>query len=157
MLGMQTILVPVDFSKNAERALVYAIDLAETFGAKVHLMHSYLADIGSITAYGDVLPMDYLRELRGGADAKLAGWAARVTQAGLEVETHLSRESPAESIAKIARAIDADLIVMGTRGLTGLKHALLGSVAERAVRLASCPVLTVHEDDARLVDPDPPA
>ena len=61
----------------------------------------------------------------------------------LPVETTTSAETPAEAIARCAEKVGADLIVMGTRGLTGLKHVLLGSVAERTLRTAPCPVLTV--------------
>ena len=66
---------------------------------------------------------------------------------GLEVTTEVSPELPAEAIVAAALERDADLIVMGTRGHTGLKHALLGSVAERTIRTAPCSVLTVKGGD----------
>ena len=71
----------------------------------------------------------------------------QVTAAGIEASGHVTEGAPAIVIAQAARAIPADLIVMGTRGLTGLKHIALGSVAERSVRLAPCPVLTVKAHD----------
>ena len=63
-------------------------------------------------------------------------------------------ESPSEAIITVAKEIDADLIVMGTRGLSGFKHVMLGSVAERTVRLASCPVMTVHAPESESADGD---
>jgi nucleotide-binding universal stress UspA family protein len=67
-------------------------------------------------------------------------------QQGVQTEEHLSPLFPPEGIAESAAEVGADLIVMGTRGLTGFKHVLLGSVAERTVRTAPCPVLTVKAE-----------
>jgi nucleotide-binding universal stress UspA family protein len=64
----------------------------------------------------------------------------------VRVTAHLREANPSDAILDVAREIDADLIVMGTRGLTGLKHVLLGSVAERTLRLAPCSVLTVKSE-----------
>lgn len=69
---------------------------------------------------------------------------ARVEGAGLACETHVLHGPAADAIAEAARTFQVDLVVMGTRGLTGLKHVLLGSVAERTVRTVPCPVLTVR-------------
>ena len=71
-----------------------------------------------------------------------------VSNEGIKSESILSADSPSLAISLAAEKIKADLIVMGTRGLSGLKHAVLGSVAERVVRLAPCPVLTVKHPEA---------
>ena len=86
--------------------------------------------------------------VRDAAARKLENALQRVTGEGIEAETHLSEMPPAQAIAQTAEKIQADLIIMGTRGLSGLKHVLLGSVAERTIRMAPCPVMTV-KDDAR--------
>ena len=67
---------------------------------------------------------------------------------GIEVSNQVTPMSPGEAISGVAEDIGADLIVMGTRGLTGVKHVLLGSIAERTIRIAPCPVLTVKGSDA---------
>ncbi len=66
--------------------------------------------------------------------------------AGIAVETHLTEGANAHAIVETAKKVNADLIVMGTRGLSGLKHVMLGSVAERTIRISPCPVLTVKDD-----------
>jgi nucleotide-binding universal stress UspA family protein len=71
-----------------------------------------------------------------------------VSNEGIQSEAILSADSPSLAINLAAEEVEADLIVMGTRGLSGLKHAVLGSVAERVVRLAPCPVLTVKHPEA---------
>jgi nucleotide-binding universal stress UspA family protein len=75
-------------------------------------------------------------------------WVAKVKSAGVAVESTVTPTAPVEAIERTAEEIGADLVVMGSRGLTGLKHVLLGSVAERTLRTAPCPVLTVKDDDA---------
>ncbi len=69
-----------------------------------------------------------------------------MTGEGIQCESHLIAQTPSAAIVEAAEQIGADLIVMGTRGLSGLKHILLGSVAERTVRVAPCPVMTVKGD-----------
>ncbi len=92
------------------------------------------------------LPADYQVQLRARARQRLTTLRERVERDRLPVEVHLSERFPSEAILRAAEELDADLIVMGTRGLTGLKHVVLGSIAERTVRMAHCPVLTVKAD-----------
>jgi nucleotide-binding universal stress UspA family protein len=143
MKPIRTVLVPIDFSPNSEEALDYAVHLAKMLGADIHLLHSYLATLGSVMPYGEVLPVDFETQVRTAAGEKLDEIRRRVEARGVKVSMHL-RESPASvAICDAAADLGADMIVMGTRGLSGLKHVLLGSVAERTVRNATCPVLTV--------------
>jgi nucleotide-binding universal stress UspA family protein len=143
MAGFRKILVPVDFSKHAQRALSTAIDLAKASGGKLHLLHCYQINVGAISPYGLVIPESFDRDIREAATKQLSKWKEQVTQKGLEAEAEVSPLFPSEAIAATAERIGADLIVMGTRGLSGLKHVMLGSVAERTVRIAPCPVLTL--------------
>ena len=140
---IRTILVPVDFSPHADRALETAVELAKVFGAKVHLLHCYQINLGGISPYGLAIPENFDRDVRAAAQRMLDEWGEKVKAGGVEVEGHVSSMFPGMTIPTTAEEIGADLIVMGTRGLTGLKHVLLGSVAERTIRIAACPVLTV--------------
>jgi nucleotide-binding universal stress UspA family protein len=146
MIPFRTILVPVDFSQHASRALDAAVELAEHFGAKLHLLHVYPIQPILVAPYEVSLPIDVEKTLREPANLKLREWAERALEAGVAVETMTAADTPAEAIVRRAQDIRADLIVMGTRGLTGLKHVLLGSVTERTLRTAPCPVLTLKAD-----------
>jgi nucleotide-binding universal stress UspA family protein len=143
MARFRKILVPIDFSEHSSAALDLAVDLAGTYGATLHLLHCYPIDPGAISPYGIVMPEGFDRDVRDAAGRELARWADKAASAKVPVEQHLSSMFPAEVIASTAEEIGADLVVMGTRGLSGLKHVLLGSIAERVLRLAPCPVLTV--------------
>ena len=138
-----TILVPIDFSGHSSNALDTAIGLAETLGASIHLAHVLHYPV-QFTAPAELsIPQDLWTQVRDGAEKELGDAARRVTGAGISVESHLVEGPSAQAIVELADKIGADLIVMGTRGLSGLKHVMLGSVAERTVRLAHCPVMTV--------------
>ncbi|HEY5656638.1 MAG TPA: universal stress protein [Myxococcota bacterium] len=145
MILFRTILVPVDFSNDSAKAMRYAVELARRFGAKIHLLHSYPVHIGGIAPYGMVVPESFEKDCRDAAAKHLGQWADKVGSEGVPVETTVTPVFACEAIVKAAREVNADLIVMGTRGLTGLKHVLLGSVAERTIRVAPCPVLTVRD------------
>jgi len=145
MEGFRKILVPIDFSEHSARALEQAMALARTFGSELHLLHCYQINIGAISPYGIVLPESFERDVRRAAIARLAEWREKVSAEGIRVEEHVTPQFPSEAIVQMAEELAVDLIVMGTRGLTGLKHVLLGSVAERTLRLAPCPVLAVKD------------
>jgi len=143
MSTIRTVLVPVDFSPHSSEALDFAVALAKDLGARLHLLHCYQINPGGVSPYGIVLPENLDRELRDGAARSVSEWAEKASAAGLDVAHSVTAEFPSEAIAMTAQEIGADLIVMGTRGNTGLKHVLLGSVAERTIRMAPCPVTTV--------------
>lgn len=148
MTRFETILVPIDFSDHSEEALDTAVQIAQLFGSTIHLLHCYHIQTAGISPYGIVLPAGYYTDIRDAAEKRLNDWHEKVRGEGIKVESSLSADSPSLAINLAADEIKADLIVMGTRGLSGLKHAMLGSVAERVVRLAPCPVLTVKDPDA---------
>jgi nucleotide-binding universal stress UspA family protein len=140
----RTVLVPVDFSAHAGAALDLALEIARGSGGKIHLLHAYEVPLGTIPPYGVAVPESLLEQVRDAAARRLEKAAHKIAAAGLPCETHVVHGPAADAIAEAARSLGADLIVMGTRGLTGLKHVLLGSVAERTVRIAPCSVLTVR-------------
>lgn len=143
MTQIRRIVCPTDFSPTAARAADFAASLAKAFGAAVTLLHvlpemNYpLRGLGVAAAFPQLLA-----ELRTRAHEQLQ--KALPTFAGIACTTELREGAPHETILAVAKELGADLIVIGTAGHTGLAHALLGSVAERVVRLSTCPVLTVR-------------
>jgi len=148
MTRFETLLVPIDFSEHSREALDTAIQIAHLFGSTIHLLHCYHIQTAGVSPYGIVLPAGYYADIRDAAEKRLNDWYEKVSAEGIKVESRLSADSPSLAINLAAEETNADLIVMGTRGLSGLKHAMLGSVAERVVRLAPCPVLTVKHPEA---------
>jgi nucleotide-binding universal stress UspA family protein len=128
------ILVPTDFSRGSLHAFRYAEELTRRFGAELILVH--VGDPLSVSDLPGAGELSGRREL----DRALA----LVRERDYRVRGVLRRGNPTDEIVKAAAAERADLIVMGTHGRTGLKHALMGSVAESVVRNAPCPVLTVR-------------
>ncbi len=145
-MKLNTILVPTDFSADAEKELSTASELAKAFeGAKIVVLHAYHVDIPIISpmAGGYALPQGFYEDLRAQATARVEELAGKLTADGIDA-TGIALQEPATlAIVDQAERLPADLIVMGTRGRTGLKHVVLGSVAERVVRTAPCSVLTV--------------
>jgi nucleotide-binding universal stress UspA family protein len=137
------ILVASDFSEHSARAVSAAKGLAQRFHARLHLVHAFGLPVVTTSPYDVVLTGAILDEARARARRSLEEAAQELSAAGVDVEVHLAHTPAAEAITEHARELAADLIVMGTHGHTGLKHTLLGSVAERTLRTAPCSVLTV--------------
>lgn len=149
-MKIQNILVATDFSPSAARAVATATDYARHFQAQLIILHAYRVDIpvaSPLTGGGYVLPDGFFEQLAKEARLRVEKVANEVKAAGVSAIGIATDGHPATSIVEEAKARKADLIVMGTRGLTGLKHLALGSVADRVVRTAPCPVLTVAHDD----------
>ncbi len=138
------IVMATDFSAGAEAAWLLAQRLAAAFGSELILVH-VLAEAALLGP----LSSDRLREVYDAASTwatgMLEGWAEQARSNGLTVRLALPTGVLAEEIVGLASEERADLIVIGTHGRGGMKRVLLGSVADRVVRLASCPVLTVRE------------
>jgi len=147
-MKIEIILVPTDFSADAAKALESALALAKVFKAKVELLHVYHVDmpISAPMGGGFVIPEDLMESVRTHAAGQVAKLVANSSGAGVEISGHTKEGPASETIVSVARELSANLIVMGTRGRTGLKHVFLGSVAERTVRTATCPVLTMKAD-----------
>jgi len=145
VIRIRTILVPTDFSSHADRALDYAIELAKVFDSRIHLVHAYHLPVQVALPDQVIVPTEFWEQVRDAALARLQPSLARLNAQGIACDAELLPEAAAPAIVEAARRSGADLIVMGTRGLTGVKHVVLGSVAERVVRLAPCPVLTLRE------------
>lgn len=146
MSSINKILVPIDFSPHASKALDFAIEVATRFGASLELLHCYQINPGGISPYGIVYPENLDREFRDAAASRLEEWSERARKADIPTNVSILPELPSEAISRSALEDGCDLIVMGTRGLTGLRHVILGSVAERTLRLAHCPVVTIKDE-----------
>jgi universal stress protein A len=143
MSAIRRVVVAVDFSQHSRRALQLAEGLATRFGASIELIHVFEMPMPPFAPYDFPVPDDFMVEARQYMLKQLDDLKQEVAGRGLEVRAHM-RDAPASmAINEFARQIEGDLIVMGTRGNSGVKHLLLGSVAERTLRLAQCPVLTV--------------
>jgi universal stress protein A len=144
MTKLQTILVPTDFSPQAAAALEFAVALAQRANAALHLVHvddfvSYALPVPGIAVAGGVLA-----DLRAGLNERLTALRSEVLTAGVrQAEATLLEGRPYMEIVRLAEALPADLIVMGTHGRGGFSHLMLGSVAERVARAAPCPVIAV--------------
>jgi nucleotide-binding universal stress UspA family protein len=142
------ILVPVDFSPPSDRAFRYAARLASRFGAAMELVHVVddpLAS-GAWTAevYVPNMP-EVLDNLLREAEKRLTTMKLEAANQGVHAEIHVLTGQPAHAIVEHAGTGGFDLIVMGTHGRTGFSHLFVGSVAERVIRTAPCPVLTVRD------------
>ena len=142
-IDVRQILVPVDFSENTPAVLDWAAHLAEEHGSAITLLHAYHLPVEFQQLEGAYLPPDFWQSVRGEAEATLRRHGEAFQRRGLHVDTAVCEGYAATVIVEEANSRHADLIVIGTHGRSGLKHLLLGSIAERVVQKASCPVLTV--------------
>ena len=138
---IRNIIFPTDFSSHSDAAIEHAIAFAKLDGATVHLLHA--------------IPCPKDLRMSGGWWGMLHGHALKgmnevsdkFEAEGVAVETHIVDEEPTVAILDQVKKTGAELIVMGSAGRSGIKHALLGSVAERTIVLAPCPVLTVRAEE----------
>jgi nucleotide-binding universal stress UspA family protein len=155
MIDLHRILVPTDFSKFSENALRYASAFAEKFGAELHLLHvvqdlSWFIPEAILLAPSVTPPVDqFVTAARSALDRVVKD----LHLPGVTIHPEVCEGTPFEAIIRFAREKDIDLIVMGTHGHTGLAHMLMGSVAEKVVRKAPCPVLTVRHPEHEFVHP----
>lgn len=143
--SISRIVLATDFSPHAEAAANMAIVFAKRLGARVAICHVQSVPSSAWLAIGVPPPASFVEDLRKQANERMQRVLERFTEAEIDTETHLLSDTASLAIPSLAKELDADLIVMGTRGLSGVRHVLLGSVAERTVRLSSCSVLAVHE------------
>ena len=143
-----TMVCAVDFSENSDYALQYAINLASVFNAELKLLH--VVELPFLPSYSlagvpDLsLPVEQVEE---NAKEHMEGLLKECRKQYDRVTGDLRTGSPFLEIIGYARDVEADMIVVGTHGRSGLSHMLIGSVAEKVVRKASCPVLTIRHPD----------
>ena len=146
MINLRHILHPTDFSEYSEQALKYACCLATQCGAELHLIN-IVHDAGLISPpIAGFIPPDYYEQQIKHATEELASLPDKVINHTGSVTRNVCEGIPFVEIIRYAKENAIDMIVMGTHGYSGLKHLMIGSVAENVVRKAPCPVLTVRPE-----------
>ena len=152
MIQIKNILLPLDFSDVSEQATRYAAELARRFGAKLHLLHVIEDPVVYLPMF-ETYAVPTKDEFESFAQARLEGWLLPEGAEQVEVERRWRHGTPFVQIIQDARDNNADLIVIGTHGRGAAAHLLMGSTAEKVVRKAPCPVLTVRPEGHQFVHP----
>lgn len=144
-MQIKTILFPTDFSQGARAAMDHAVSLAEDYNAKLVLVY-VIQDISIAEWYipSSISAADLVAEMQTSAEKEMEKWAAEAAAKVKAVEKLVVRGVPFVEIIRTAKDKNVDMIVIGTHGRTGIDHMLFGSTAEKVVRKAHCPVLTVR-------------
>jgi nucleotide-binding universal stress UspA family protein len=144
-MQIKNILFPTDFSQGARAAMDYALSLARDYKANLVLLY-VIQDISIAEWYipSSLSVSDLVEDMQKSAWKEMDKWAAEASAQVKDVEKMVVRGVPFVEIIKIAKEKNSDLIVIGTHGRTGIDHMLFGSTAEKVVRKAPCPVLTVR-------------
>lgn len=156
MIRIKNVLVATDFSEPSAVALDYGRELARTYGAKLHVLHviedlrwRYATDMAPTALVG------VQEDIEASAASRLDALVTGQDRQQLGAHTvALTAIAPSDAIVQYAKSEGADVIVMGTHGRSGLAHLFMGSVAERVVRLAPCPVLTIRHPQHEFIVPD---
>jgi universal stress protein A len=161
-MDIQQILVPMDYSDDSDQALQWAASLAQQFGARLILLHVIGKAVEEVypqgtsfailapAYYGGMAPGSQLGrqpiiiDLEAQACTQLQDFAAQHLHDHLPIQVKVAVGKPADAIVRLAREAGVDLIVMGTHGRSGVRHLLMGSVAEAVIRQVQCPVTTVR-------------
>jgi nucleotide-binding universal stress UspA family protein len=156
MIKIANVLVATDFGEASAAALSYGREIARTFDAKLHVLHvieNPMIWLGPESAGIDV--MQLRADLEASAEQQLNRLVTAEDRRELDAVTIIrTGRSPALEIANQARLANVDIIVVGTHGRTAVTHMLMGSVAEKVVRIAPCPVLTVRHPEHEFIVPD---
>lgn len=146
MINVSKILYPTDFSDPSACALNYAAEMAEKFDAELIMLHVLLDESQMVSFYLPQLTIKNLsKDMEEGARAKMEEFIKETgVLDGISYTTEMVKGIADDEIIKYAKENDVDMIIIGTHGRTGLEHVIFGSTAEKVVRSAPCPVLTVH-------------
>jgi len=146
-MKFKRIVVPVDFSDSSQRALQFAADLSKPFGAELIVLYVVEPVLYVVPDYSGAQSSalaQLARDQMQAARAELARIERRYARRRIKLRTQIGNGRPAQVIVDAAKQAKADLIVMATHGRSGVSRLVMGSVAERVVRTATCPVLTLH-------------
>ena len=148
----QRILLPVDFSLFSEHALRYAFSLAKEHGASLDIIHIVEQHIHpAFYTSGKISVFDIVPDLTSRSIQALEDFVSEKSKYSLPVDYHVLEGAPHDEIIKFAGKHETDLIVMGTKGLSGFEHLLVGSTTEKVVRKADCPVLSIHHPEKEFI------
>ncbi len=151
MIKLERLLLATDFSESSKEAFDYAVHLARNLKTKLTLLHVFESPFFyppeiSLNAYPEVY--QWVQDFREEEMRRIEALADQVRKAGIPVEFIFKEGIPFVEISKTAKEIGADLLILGTHGRKGLSHIVMGSVAERVVREAPCPVFIVRQKKA---------
>ncbi len=149
MINLKTILFPTDFSTFSDHALKYAVSFATEYGAKLHILHVIedLTNVSYFEVFQVPLPANFMRDVEAMAQKQMDDLLGKDILKGLEVEPLMRRGVPYVEILAAAAELEIDLITIATHGRTGLQQMLFGSTAEKVVRKAPCPVLSIRHPE----------
>ena len=154
MIQLKRIMLPTDFSDYSAVATPYACEIADQFGAELHLFHVLETQRSSTPAFGGGLALNpNVKESQAKAEKKLAKTLDAEWRESHTVIQAVSDGPTFLEIILYAKNNDIDLIILATHGRTGLAHTMIGSVAEKVVRKAPCPVLTIKPEGHQFVMP----
>jgi len=151
MIALKRILVPHDFSETSHAAVNYGIALARAFGARLYFLH--VGDRAQLELETE-FPLGLEGAVQDAVRERLLKIVAPLEQSELKPEFAVRPGSPASEIVRYAKDNEIDLVVMGTHGRGVVSHAVLGSVAEKVVRTAPCPVLTLRSQQHDFLQPE---
>ena len=141
-MTIRKILVAVDFSEPSARALTFAIELAASFQSSLTILH--VSQLVVTLASNPSVPVQVYKEGQAGESSLLEQAKQQAQAAGVQADGMLADGTPSQEIVRVAHEGQFDLIVIGTHGRSGFDRFMLGSVAERVLRKATCPVMTVN-------------
>src|SRR5262245_28387031 len=147
MVHIKKVVVPTDFSNYSRHALKYAVALAELFGARVYVVHGHDPYPECALFEGMYLDSEVLERLQTAAKQNLDAIVEDLRRQKIDAEPVFGKGRPFLEIVHQADRLEADVIVIATHGRKGVSHLVFGSTAERVVRMASCPVLTVKHPE----------
>ena len=155
MIEMKQILMPTDFSPFAAHALKYAASFAQEYGAKLYVLHVIedLAHVSYFEVFQVPMPATFMQDVEAKARAEMDKLMADPMLEGIEKESIIRRGVPFVEILTAAGELKVDLITIATHGRTGLQQVLFGSTAEKVVRKAPCPVLSIRHPEHEFVMP----
>jgi nucleotide-binding universal stress UspA family protein len=156
MIKIDKVLVATDFSEASQSAVLYGREFARTFGAELHVLH--IVESPVMWGGAEAVTVDFVRleaEIQAAAQNTLNRIVTAEDREQLKAVTAIrTGSSTAFEIAAYAGAESIDIILMGTHGRGMMGHLLMGSVAEKVVRIAPCPVLTVRHPEHEFIQPD---
>jgi len=144
MAAIKRIMTAVDFSETSHAAAIQAEELAKSLGAELIVTHVLNEPAFALAEGSGYISPSVVEEYETAMKTKLNGVAQSLSASGTKVQAKMLRGAPHEAIVSAAESEKVDLLVLGTHGRSGLSHLLLGSVAERVVRLSKVPVMTVR-------------
>jgi nucleotide-binding universal stress UspA family protein len=153
VINLKRILVPTDFSESAKKALLYGTSFSREYGSELLLLH--VVENLTVGYASDLFPVpmaEVFDEISGYAKGELSKLGAQAKGKGIVVREMVVQGKPSAEIVRVAREETSDMIVLGTHGKGMLDKALFGSTAERVIRRAPCPVLTVGLQEHEFVE-----